>query len=638
MVSNITDGDKQLMKEHRSLLKFQISDTKSTPKYPAVFKEKESEPGDISSYPSKSRLLELGQQTPSPSPSSSTVSSSLESASSEDYGGERDEEEGDEKSEETTTTSEEEEEEDYSIIGTEYGPLVDFFDNIDSLIPELDEISLSPSTLTAVSTVSVKESVEATADVGKFVSLVDPGAGIDDFFEDADAEEKEGEEEETNEEEQEEEDKQGVEDIESVEFSFDFDAVDEQFDGKLDEDLGEGEGGNLADEEEATFATFLELQAHLPVSISEIDDAEEKKKEEKRETQHLTAQFLQDLIEMCVKMAEQMDITAYMRKNLDKRKIIIELKAMVPYLISEQWARQFLNRKCVEHFRRIKGFRRLTENPKTVIQDMDRFYETIIQLDELLGKESEVITSTRTKEIELTRQLEEIDEKAKQEIETLEHLMKQTLNPHNSSRIENVVKNSMQKMADTRNDISKIRFRMILEQHKYASLVERLRKLEDFGNNLSMRGFETMHTETLSLAKKLEERTAELNRLRFRCHTDIHTMAHLKEKEKMVRDTIAKQKEVLDAKYVQKEMLRERIVELKIQRNKVRKETRELSFKCGLLDKPALLEDYHHTEEYLENLRKSVKKLRSTTKKLTKKIEFVEKLCKPGEADRKDLK
>uniref|UniRef100_A0A1A9ZXH4 DUF4201 domain-containing protein n=1 Tax=Glossina pallidipes TaxID=7398 RepID=A0A1A9ZXH4_GLOPL len=193
-------------------------------------------------------------------------------------------------------------------------------------------------------------------------------------------------------------------------------------------------------------------------------------------------------------------------------------------------------------------------------------------------------------------------------------------------------------MADTRNDISKIRFRMILEQHKYASLVERLRKLEDFGNNLSMRGFGTMHTETLSLAKKLEERTAELNRLRFRCHTDIHTMAHLKEKEKMVRDTIAKQKEVLDAKYAQKETLRGRIVELKIQRTKVRKETRELSFKCGLLDKPALLVDYHHTVEYLENLRKSVKKLRSTTKKLTKKIEFLEKLCKPGAADGKDLK
>uniref|UniRef100_A0A1B0GC87 CCDC113/CCDC96 coiled-coil domain-containing protein n=1 Tax=Glossina morsitans morsitans TaxID=37546 RepID=A0A1B0GC87_GLOMM len=281
----------------------------------------------------------------------------------------------------------------------------------------------------------------------------------------------------------------------------------------------------------------------------------------------------------------------------------MELKAMIPYLISEQWARQFLNRKCVEHFRRIKGFRRLTENPKTVIQDMDRFYEIITHLDELLGRESEVIALTRTKEEELARQLEEIDEKAKQEVEKLEHLMKQTLNPHNSSRIEH-----------------------------------RLRKLEDFGNNLSMRGFETMHTETLSLAKKLEERTAELNRLRFRCHTDIHTMAHLKEKEKMVRDTIAKQKEVLDVKNAQKETLRERIVELKIQRTKVRKETRELSFKSGLLDKPALLEDYHHTEEYLENLRKSVKKLRSTTKKLTKKIEFLEKLCKPGAAGGKDLK
>lgn len=115
-------------------------------------------------------------------------------------------------------------------------------------------------------------------------------------------------------------------------------------------------------------------------------------------------------------------------------------------------------------------------------------------------------------------------------------------------------------------------------------------------------------------------------------------MAHLKEKEKMVRDTIAKQKEVLDVKNAQKETLRERIVELKIQRTKVRKEARELSFKSGLLDKPALLQDYQRTEEYLENLRKSVKKLRSTTKKLTKKIEFLEKLCKPGAAGDKDLK
>uniref|UniRef100_A0A1A9V267 DUF4201 domain-containing protein n=1 Tax=Glossina austeni TaxID=7395 RepID=A0A1A9V267_GLOAU len=652
MVSNITESDNQLIKEQKSLSKFHISDIKSSPKLPAILKEKESEPGNMPSYPTKPKLLDLSQlatQTSPPPQSSPVVSSSLESSSSEDYSGEREEEEGDEKLKETTTTSEEEDEEDYSVVATDYGPLVDFFDNIDNLIPDLDEISLTPTASTAsrASTASIKESVEVTADVGKFVHLIDPGTGIDYFFEDAYAEEKEIEEEEKEsheEEEQKEEEEEEEEEynqegghIKSIEFSFDFDAIDEQFEGKLDEDLVEGEGGKVTDEEEAAFVTFLELQ--LPVSISEIDDAEEKKKEdERRETQLLTAQFLQELIEMCVKMAEQMDITAYMRKNIDKRKIIVELKAMLPYLISEQWARQFLNRKCVEHFRRIKGYRRLTENPKTVIQDMDRFYETIIQLDELLGKESEIITLTRSKETELARQLGEIEEKAKQEIEKLEHLMKQTLNPHNSSKIENVVQNSMQKMADTRNDISKMRFRMILEQHKYASLVERLRKLEDLGNNLSMRGFETMHTETLLLAKKLEERTTELNKLRFRCHTDIHTMAHLKEKEKMVRDTIAKQKEVLDAKYAQKETLRARIVELKIQRTKVRKETRELSFKSGLLDKPALLEDYHHTEEYLENLRKSIKKLRSTTKELTKKIEFVEKLCKPGTADGKDLK
>lgn len=436
MISKITESDKQFIREHKSLLKFHVNDIKS--QFPTTLKEKEWESENMTGFPSKPKLLDLSQlttQTPPSSESSSTISS-LESSSSEDYSGERGEEEGDEKPEETTTTSEEGEEEDYSVVGTEYGPLVDFFDNIDSLIPDLDEILLTPTT---VSTVSIKESAES--DAGKFVTLVDPRAGIDDFSEDADAEEKEieEEEEESHEEEEEEEFNQGVGHVESLEFSFDFDAIDEQFDGKLDEDVGEGDGGKQADAEEAAFATFLELQADLPVSVSEIDDAEEKKKEdERRETQILTAQFLQDLIEMSVKMAEQMDTTAYMRKNLDKRKIIMELKAAIPYLISEQWARQFLNRKCVEHFRRIKGFRRLTENPKTVIQDMDRFYEIITHLDELLGRESEVITLTRTKEEELATQLEEIDEKAKQEVEKLEHLMKQTLNPHNSSRIEHV--------------------------------------------------------------------------------------------------------------------------------------------------------------------------------------------------------
>uniref|UniRef100_A0A1A9X4U7 DUF4201 domain-containing protein n=1 Tax=Glossina brevipalpis TaxID=37001 RepID=A0A1A9X4U7_9MUSC len=639
MASRITESDKQLLKEHKSLLKFQISEVKSGLKMPQTSKEKEGESADVYAHSPKFSRLDLTQlatQTPSSSTSSTVESSGSESEASEELGvvAVEEEEEEEEKIEETTTSSEE----DYMVEDVEHAPLFDFFDNLDSLIPDLDEISLTPSVVTEASVISIKESVEPTADVGKFVKLVDPGAGIDDFFQDADQEDKETQEQEIElqgEEEEEEgkEDEDKVEEIESVEFSFDFEAVDEYFEGKLDEEIAEGD--KKPDEEEAAFATFLEMQVEVPVSISAIEDVEERKKEEEaRETRLLTAQFLQDLIETCVKMAEQMDVTAYMRKNLNKSKIMMELKATIPLLISEQWARQFLNRKCVEHFRRIKGFRRLTENPKTVIQDMDRFHEIMIQLDELLGKESEVISLTKSKEIELTEQLAELEHKAKDEVEKLENLIKHTLNPNNSARIGNVVNTSVQRMDETRNEISKIRFRMILEQHKYASLVEKLRKLEDFGNNLSMGGFENMHTETLSLAKKLEERTVDLNRLRSRCHTDIHTMAHLKEREKMVRDTIANQKTVLEAKYFEKEALRERIVELKIQRTRVRKEIRELSFKSGLLDKPSLLQDYHHTEEYLENLQKRVKKMRLTTKQLTKKIEFLEKLCKPVAADR----
>ncbi|XP_061392710.1 plectin-like [Musca vetustissima] len=402
-----------------------------------------------------------------------------------------------------------------------------------------------------------------------------------------------------------------------VEESIDLQSVDIPI---LSDEEAEDEGKKLADEED-TFNQFLELEAQAPVvTTEEIDMEALARAEAERLLNEQTYEFVCDLISRAVDKAEYVDPRIILRQNLDKRKLMKELQEKIALLEIEKRGKQFLNRKCVEYFRRKRSMRPILEdNLKMLPQEIRKYQAAVNNLDKWLIREQEAKALTETNLAVLNEELTITRKRSGDEISNLEDIVRKALRREGFDKLHGVVENLLGKMQSVRKEISKVRFQLIQKQHDMATLVEQLRDLEDLGNGLTMRNFETIQTETQALGKKIEERNTELNKLRYRCHGDIHRQAHLKEKQKMLHETIHFQRQYLEELQNEKQRLREVVFQMKIERSKLRKESRDISFQSGLLDKPILMKDFDTTVEYLEELRERVKQSKITICEINEK-------------------
>ncbi|XP_019890298.1 coiled-coil domain-containing protein 96-like [Musca domestica] len=396
----------------------------------------------------------------------------------------------------------------------------------------------------------------------------------------------------------------------------------------LSDQEAEDEAKKVADEED-TFNQFLELETQGPtVTEEEIDVEALARAEAERQLRAQTIEFVYDLISRAVDKAEYVDPKVILRQNLDKRKLMKELQEKLSLLEVEKRGQQFLNRKCVEYFRRKRSFRPiLDDNPKMLHQEIRKYQAAVNNLDKWLIREQEAKSLTENNLQTLNMELNITRQRSEDEISNLQNTLRRALKRENFDKLQVVVENSLAKMQTVRGEIAKVRFQLIQKQHDMATLVEQLRDLEDLGNGLTMRNFETIQTETQALGKKIEERNTELNKLRYRCHGDIHRQAHLKEKQKMLHETINFQRQYLAELQLEKQRLREIVFQLKIERCRLRKESQDISFQSGLLDKPILMKDFDATVEYLEELQERVAQEKIAISELNEKITSVEKSC-----------
>lgn len=138
--------------------------------------------------------------------------------------------------------------------------------------------------------------------------------------------------------------------------------------------------------------------------------------------------------------------------------------------------------------------------------------------------------------------------------------------------------------------------------------------------------YEQLQAETIALAEKIEERNNELSKLRLRCNADTHVIAHIKEKQEMLAHKISLEQNVLDNLVNEQTVCRAYVHDLKLQRDNLRKQYNDLSYRCGLLDKPQLLNDYDVTEDEILIVQDEIAALKVEKMSLLKRIEKYEGL------------
>lgn len=121
------------------------------------------------------------------------------------------------------------------------------------------------------------------------------------------------------------------------------------------------------------------------------------------------------------------------------------------------------------------------------------------------------------------------------------------------------------------------------------------------------------------------ERNVELQKLHLRVHRDVHLMAHFKERQKMLSNSVKAQRLALDELMNEKQTWRLRIGQLRVKRDEIRRGIKELSFKAGLLDKPALMLDYDQTCKMLGEHHNEIEHLKDSIQMIEEKLDRISK-------------
>uniref|UniRef100_A0A1B0AB77 DUF4201 domain-containing protein n=1 Tax=Glossina pallidipes TaxID=7398 RepID=A0A1B0AB77_GLOPL len=326
----------------------------------------------------------------------------------------------------------------------------DFFEML-GIIPNLDDISEdgTPELSTVYSSKELEELEDETLDRGRFV---DPTTGETIVKENIDQPEEE---------EQPEPQKAApevVEEEESTEMISDLDLV--FMDEEEDVDLLKH-----ADDEEA-LETFLEMETGKEAPHEVAIDWDSLLLEEQKREQQITIQFIDELMNRVVNLAEFVTPENFLRQNLNTRKIMVEIKEKIIDMSSEEKVKSFLNRKVVEYYKRKKSFRPLMpDNPKTLMAEKEKYSQSLNRLDFLLDKESKTWNKKNNTVRGLESEIKESRAKATQEIEDFEYLVKKTFGRDSLPRLNSLIDNELRKMSRVRKEINEIRFKMLTKQH-----------------------------------------------------------------------------------------------------------------------------------------------------------------------------
>uniref|UniRef100_A0A1A9ZXH1 DUF4201 domain-containing protein n=1 Tax=Glossina pallidipes TaxID=7398 RepID=A0A1A9ZXH1_GLOPL len=478
----------------------------------------------------------------------------------------------------------------------------DFFEML-GIIPNLDDISEdgAPELSTVYSSKELEEGEDETLDRGRFV---DPITGAPTVHENI------GQPEEEEQPEPQQAAPEVVEEEESTEMISDLDLV--FMDEEEDVDLLKH-----ADDEEA-LEIFLEMEVGKEAPHEVAIDWEALLLEEQKREQQITIQFIDELINRVVNLAEFVTPENFLRQNLNKRKIMAEIKEKITDMSTEERVKSFLNRKVVEYYKRKKSFRPLMpDNPKTLMAEKEKYSQSLNRLDFLLDKESKTLNKKNNTVRELESEIKESRAKATQEIEDFEYLVKKTVGRDSRPRLNSIIDNELRKMSRVRKEINEIRFKMLTKQHTEVWLQKKLAE------------FATPHTaiNIKELENMIISVNHELTKLRVRCRADIHDMAHYKEKQKMLTNAIVNQKLALEELEEEKRLCRNRLFEFKSERSRIRTEMQTISFQTCMLGRPILMLDYDETVRIINTKRDEVTKLRMRFHNLQEEVHKIENRC-----------
>uniref|UniRef100_A0A6P4FRJ6 Uncharacterized protein LOC108053871 n=1 Tax=Drosophila rhopaloa TaxID=1041015 RepID=A0A6P4FRJ6_DRORH len=208
--------------------------------------------------------------------------------------------------------------------------------------------------------------------------------------------------------------------------------------------------------------------------------------------------------------------------------------------------------------------------------------------------------------------------------ERLEDTFRHYLVRPDSEILRRLVDRELRLMATKRNEISDTRLFLITRKHTLGHILGKITQLETLSDTLSIRDFISVQNEVFALQKKIEERNLELRRMRTQYLMDVHLIRHNREKALALAEKFDLQKTLLKNAIDKQRILRSQLYDVKLERTKMRQQSRELTFQGGILAMPSLMYDFDQTVLRLKEKQDTVSKLKETMKALSRRISQAE--------------
>uniref|UniRef100_A0A1A9ZXH2 DUF4201 domain-containing protein n=1 Tax=Glossina pallidipes TaxID=7398 RepID=A0A1A9ZXH2_GLOPL len=264
--------------------------------------------------------------------------------------------------------------------------------------------------------------------------------------------------------------------------------------------------GLKKEEEESNIEAMFADKVEEPVLITAHFDFDAWQKiEETNIIEESIVELLVDVIKIAIESSERDNAINQLYNNLNKNKIIKELFKVRNEQENENWLRTHLNRKCVEHYKRKKLYRTITEESTKVADYYNqKLYEQMIRLDNLLSEEKAVKAKTENLILQLRKELEDLKAINQNDLENFENMILHNIIRADCIHLRNSMRRPMDDMARERKNISLLHRKIIAKQQIILITKKKIADAEDLGDGLNISDYRSIQHDIVVLHGKIQ--------------------------------------------------------------------------------------------------------------------------------------
>ncbi|XP_037714908.1 uncharacterized protein LOC119550356 [Drosophila subpulchrella] len=371
--------------------------------------------------------------------------------------------------------------------------------------------------------------------------------------------------------------------------------------------------------------TLDDFSALNKVEFAERFDEEDVGILHARTVKNVVRELILDLIEETANKSDYHNQETVLRAKYDKKKLLEGLQNILDTYMIEKYTNEMMTNRLTEYYKRTRNARvfvSLSEENEKRYQA--RYFHALALLDSLKER---VNVAKQKHGVQMNRVI--LDLHSAQSVasiteERLEHLFHKYLVRPDSDHLRRLVDRELRHMSVKRNEISDSRLFLITRKHTLAHIMDKITALDTLSDTVNIKDYISVQNEVFALQKKIEERNLDLKKVRTQFLMDVHLTRHNREKALALGEKFEVRKSLLKNAIDKQRLLRKRLYLVKLERIKMRQQTRELTYQGGILAMPSLMYDYDQTVERLKEKQETVAKLRETMKALQRRVDQVE--------------